>query len=69
MPLAISPDLQHAGMGAIPHEQGVAFRVWAPNADSVFVVGDFNKWANDATPMQPDETGTFIYSQDKREGD
>lgn len=32
------------GMGALPFEQGVAFRVWAPHADAVFVVGDFNDW-------------------------
>lgn len=27
------------------------FRVWAPHAESVFVVGEFNDWSNDATPM------------------
>lgn len=27
------------GMGAIPHTSGVAFRVWAPNADAVYVIG------------------------------
>ena len=30
---------------------GVYFAVWAPNAGSVFVVGDFNGWARDATPL------------------
>jgi 1,4-alpha-glucan branching enzyme len=33
-----------AGMGAIPHEHGVAFRVWAPNAEQVSVIGSFNRW-------------------------
>src|SRR3954470_19122661 len=33
-----------AGMGAIPHEKGVAFRVWAPHAEAVAVVGTFNNW-------------------------
>jgi 1,4-alpha-glucan branching enzyme len=32
------------GMGAIPHATGVAFRVWAPHAESVTVIGSFNSW-------------------------
>lgn len=34
----------HPGMGAIPHEKGVAFRVWAPHAEAVAVIGTFNNW-------------------------
>lgn len=37
----------HPGMGAIPFPGGAAFRVWAPHADAVAVVGDFNGWADD----------------------
>ncbi|MCM1364932.1 MAG: 1,4-alpha-glucan branching protein GlgB [Faecalibacterium sp.] len=29
----------------------VSFRVWAPHAKSVSVVGDFNRWDKDAAPM------------------
>lgn len=31
-------------MGAVPHGGGVTFRVWAPNARQVAVVGDFCGW-------------------------
>jgi 1,4-alpha-glucan branching enzyme len=32
-------------MGAIPFDSGTTFRVWAPNADRVFVTGTFNLWS------------------------
>ncbi len=32
--------------------RGVAFAVWAPNAQGVRVVGDFNYWNGTATPMR-----------------
>ncbi len=38
------------GNHAVPG--GVMFGVWAPNADSVSVVGDFNDWNNYANPLQ-----------------
>jgi 1,4-alpha-glucan branching enzyme len=44
-------------MGAIPHESGVAFRVWAPHADSVYVVGSFNRWSLDANPLTKEGEG------------
>jgi hypothetical protein len=39
------------GMGAIPHESGVAFRVWALHAEAVYVAGSFNDWSADLHPM------------------
>ena len=46
-----------AGMGALAHESGVAFRVWAPHADAVFVTGSFNDWSPDAHPMAKEGDG------------
>ncbi len=53
---ALSPSLR-AGMGAVPYEGGVAFRVWAPNAESVFVAGSFNAWSATANPLSSEGAG------------
>jgi len=33
---------EHSGMGAIPNAKGVTFRVWAPHAEKVYLIGAFN---------------------------
>ena len=45
------------GMGAIVHDDCVSFRVWAPNADKVSVVGDFNEWSTKANPLASEGNG------------
>jgi len=42
-------------LGAHPVEGGTMFAVWAPNAESVSVVGDFNGWVPGSTPLRPRE--------------
>ncbi len=41
-------------------EKGYHFAVWAPHARSVSVIGDFNEWNPDVSPMEPlRETGIW----------
>lgn len=52
----------HERLGAhlAPDGNGCFFGVWAPNAISVSVIGDFNGWASSKTPLELDErTGTW----------
>jgi 1,4-alpha-glucan branching enzyme len=44
-------------MGSIPSEDGTSFRVWAPFADKVTVMGDFNDWDDNATPLAAEDRG------------
>src|SRR5690348_10252366 len=50
------------GMGAIPHQNGVAFRVWAPNAEAVSVVGTFNNWDKAAHPLTRENDDGYWYA-------
>ncbi|WP_344079780.1 alpha-amylase family glycosyl hydrolase [Nostocoides veronense] len=53
----------HGGMGAIPHDGGVTFRVWAPNARNVAVIGDFCGWERRRmTPMARDHSRAGTWS-------
>ena len=62
-------------MGAHPTTQrgkdGVYFAVWAPHAESVSVVGDFNKWDSDKNVMKCDnDMGIYqLFVPKVREGD
>ncbi|HWY29400.1 MAG TPA: hypothetical protein VNX46_01515, partial [Candidatus Acidoferrum sp.] len=55
------------GWGSTPFSGGVTFRVWAPNATSVYVPGQFNGWSTSATPLGEELTnGIFdgVWSAD-----
>jgi 1,4-alpha-glucan branching enzyme len=41
--------------------EGARFALWAPNAEAVSVVGDFNDWRDDAHPLQPRWDGSGIW--------
>lgn len=46
-----------AGMGAVVSQDATTFRVWAPNADTVFVTGTFNKWNKTTHELEKEENG------------
>ena len=46
-------------LGAHPNQQGTWFRVWAPNAHRVSVMGDFNGWNPDADVLERRDAGLW----------
>ncbi|MGA3144880.1 MAG: alpha-amylase family glycosyl hydrolase [Verrucomicrobiota bacterium] len=52
------------GWGSTPYQDtsgtGVTFRVWAPNATSVYVPGTFNNWSTTATPLVQEQTNGAV---------
>ncbi|GGW24466.1 alpha-amylase family glycosyl hydrolase [Arenibacter certesii] len=53
------------GMGAVLKDGVTTFRVWAPNADKVFVIGDFNEWKRDDLEMEMEENGYWAAVTDQ----
>ena len=51
------PMAKHSGMGAIPHTKGVTFRVWAPHAEKVYLIGTFNGWSESSIPLFNEKNG------------
>ena len=48
------------GMGAIPGDGVTCFRVWAPHAERVSVVGDFNGWDAARHPLRREDNGLWF---------
>ena len=69
---AAPSKLQPGKLGALIEKtpggqvRGVTFRVWAPNAKSVSVIGSFNNWDGARDPLQP-EGASGLWSADVRE--
>ena len=76
----LAPYLFHQGTNYMAHhymgvhsvDTGFVFRVWAPNAERVFVIGDFNEWG-DGDPMNHVTEGgiweTFVPKDRAKRGD
>ncbi len=47
---------------SIEGQAGVHFAVWAPNAESVSVIGDFNGWRKDSHPLRVRDDGSGIWT-------
>jgi len=43
----------------MPNEKKVTFRLKAPEAEEVLLVGDFNRWSRTADPMKPGPNGRW----------
>ena len=63
----LPPVVETTQMGSVPHETGVTFRVWAPNAEFVSVVGTFNKWDKQADPMSRQDDGYWAADVEEAE--
>src|SRR5687767_4822305 len=51
------PASSQSGMGARSYSGGVGFRVWAPFAQSVAVIGEFNGWSEATSPLTHEANG------------
>ena len=52
-------------LGATVHEKGVFFKLWAPNAKSIFLIGSFNNWKAYDISMIPEEGGYWSINVDE----
>ena len=54
-------DKLGAHLHRVDNEAGVLFAVWAPNAERVFVVGDFNDWKPERCALRARSDGSGIW--------
>ncbi|WP_303310642.1 alpha-amylase family glycosyl hydrolase [Hymenobacter sp. BT730] len=60
---------QRLGLNYDPRRKGYWFREWAPAAQGLFLVGDFNQWDRQATPLQRGQDGVWeVFLADKDYG-
>lgn len=46
----------------------IVYREWAPNALRAYLIGDFNSWDRNATPMKKNEYGVFEVTLPAKDG-
>ena len=57
--MSTSTKCESLKFGANLCDTGVSFRVWAPHADGVSVIGNFNEWSPEANPLQRSDDGCW----------
>ena len=66
----IAIDPTQFPLGSHNTDSGVAFRVWAPNATQVSVIGTFNDWNPEAHPLESSDEGVWSgFVEGAKEGD
>jgi 1,4-alpha-glucan branching enzyme len=60
----MSAPSERAGLGATPYPGGVSFRVWAPFAQTVAVLGDFNGWVEPGLQLAAEGDGHWSADAD-----
>lgn len=53
----------YLSLGCSKENEGYRFTVWAPHAHAIFLVGDFNSWAEEDEMIRVNETGMFTLSK------
>ncbi len=57
-------------LGSHLTEEGAAFRVWAPNATKVSVIGSFNDWNPETHPLESSDEGVWsCFIEGAKDGD
>jgi 1,4-alpha-glucan branching enzyme len=58
------------GLHYVPERRGITYKEWAPNAQQIFLIGDFNGWntSDPSTQCVRDEYGIFTLFLPDREG-
>ena len=65
-----SSRVLRSSQGNKGEQEGFTFRVWAPNAQAVDLIGDFTDWEARKIPMVRNEGGVWeVFCSDAKEGD